>query len=174
MSEVWPARAGGLGRGSRTRGTGAGRPVWGPGSGGPGSARAGRRQARPAARRPGAQRRGASGVAACRERGSRARPGSPAARVARRLGQGSRVALPGRGTLGATFPASRRQGRPRPPEPNLRRLTPLPLDVSSQVVGRGVYPREIGRGKFRVGDPWGPRGAGGGTGLKTVCPRVGL
>lgn len=144
------AWGGGRGRAGRERGGGSG-------VGGPGSARAGWRQARPAARRPGAQRRGAGGVASEPERGSGARPGSLAAGVARGLGQGAGVALPGRGTLGATFPASRRQGRSRPPEPDRRRLTSPspPFGVSSQVVGSGVSPRN-GEGKV---PNWGSSGS---------------
>lgn len=104
-------------------------------------------------RRPGARGWGPTGSPPSRSGGpgrgrGRLRPGRPGDSE-----QGSGVALPGRGTLGATFPASRRQGRPRPPEPDRRRLTPL--GVFSQVVGRGVSP---GNGEGKVSN-WGSSGS---------------
>lgn len=126
---MWPARLAAWGGGRGSRGAGRER-------GGPAGARGRRSGQRPCLlatiQARGAPARGTGegtgGVAAEPERGSEARPGSPAAGVA--PGWGLRGGLGGSpsgggGTLGATFPASRRQGRPRPPEPDRRRLTPV-------------------------------------------------
>lgn len=154
MSEVWPARLAAWG-GARGRA----RPrsgVEGPGA--PGETGSRQRRCRLAT----AQARGAPGPAPeSRVRGLRGGTGGVAAEpvgAARGLWPGSGVPLRGPGALGATFPASCHQGRPRPPEPGRgSALSAVPRGGNGEPPGGE-------RGKVWSWGPSGARGAGAGRG----------